>query len=543
MTDQSSAETKYPDTPMLPQWVSTTAHDIGGLDLLGLRAPVNSIGTSLLTGITTITPTVRYVSLRSWLIRQYALSRQPDSWKSFRKYAEKIEAAVTVGNLLNNPSTIGLIGSEGANKILESDDDPVELKALVKIIATTIYGGPSEQLGISFFSDSGIPGLTQERGIPMAERVEQNIGNTTFAKQIKTDPESTVFSRDVLRELGEAFPIGSPEQGERECILHALLPFSPRGVETGRIATYGILLEIAQQEQHLVEDSIFEVSIDPDTYVPGYYQKWLDGWVYYLLRCTLAVVHEKTLAVVIDDMTPEDDKTKPWSRSGIISDLVSCDGELKEYLVELKLFSTSDSPLDLSLKELESRLKHVTNPRVKKNLLPRWKGIKEIDVMNLAMKGGTETLAILPVIWLLTKERGLPGHLAGEDSAKLLSHQGWGRLGLEQVILPGLEDMLKRNVTIREAIAELVARTVDQHLRIAWTRMAREPDRDVSLLSTDGDVWYYKKPFEGGKTASRLIQTIGWLKQLKLVDENGAITDTGRNYLEQIRKTLKENHN
>jgi hypothetical protein len=98
--------------------------------------------------------------------------------------------------------------------------------------------------------------------------------------------------------------------------------------------------------------------------------------------------------------------------------------------------------------------------------------------------------------------------------------------------------MLRRNISIREAIAELTLRTVDQHLRIAWSRMAREPDRDVSLLSTDGDIWYFKKAFRGGRTASRMTQTIGWLNQLALLNEKGC-TAKGRQYLNRINSILE----
>jgi hypothetical protein len=44
----------------IPDWVVCEAKPIHGLDLLGLRLPAQSIGVSLLSGVTTISPTIRY---------------------------------------------------------------------------------------------------------------------------------------------------------------------------------------------------------------------------------------------------------------------------------------------------------------------------------------------------------------------------------------------------------------------------------------------------------------------------------------------------
>lgn len=48
-----------------PDWVSFEADEIEGLDLLGLRAPVQAIGNELFNGVTTVTPKLRYLSFLS----------------------------------------------------------------------------------------------------------------------------------------------------------------------------------------------------------------------------------------------------------------------------------------------------------------------------------------------------------------------------------------------------------------------------------------------------------------------------------------------
>jgi hypothetical protein len=45
-----------------PDWISFEADKSEGLDLLGLRAPVQHIGNQRFDGVTTVTPKLRYLS-------------------------------------------------------------------------------------------------------------------------------------------------------------------------------------------------------------------------------------------------------------------------------------------------------------------------------------------------------------------------------------------------------------------------------------------------------------------------------------------------
>ena len=121
-----------------------------GLDLLGLRLTAQTIGNSLLSGVTTISPTVRYLSIRAWVIRTFELSGLPASYKTLEDYAASIESAVVLGNLLVNPQMSGLVGPDKAHPLVESDADPLPLDRLVSQLAFNTYTGPSEALGLSF---------------------------------------------------------------------------------------------------------------------------------------------------------------------------------------------------------------------------------------------------------------------------------------------------------------------------------------------------------------------------------------------------------
>jgi len=87
-------------------------------------------------------------------------------------------------------------------------------------------------------------------------------------------------------------------------------------------------------------------------------------------------------------------------------------------------------------------------------------------------------------------------------------------------------------------IAELTRRTVDQHLRVVWSRLAQDPLRDVAVLNADGELWGYRTDFRAGRTASRLRQAISWLQQLKLIGATGLTAD-GETVLKRALGTLR----
>ena len=151
---------------------------------------------------------------------------------------------------------------------------------------------------------------------------------------------------------------------------------------------------------------------------------------------------------------------------------------------------------------------------------------------------GALTLAV--VAWIMATIRvGTAVKENGHDSGSL-SYQGWRRLGLREVILPELDRFLREDKPLRDVAAELAYRTVQQHLQIAWSRLQVDLTRDVALLTAEGDKWFSRgKGFAGGRTASRLQQAVGWLRQLKLVDASG-ITADGDQVLRTALSVLSE---
>src|SRR6266508_190713 len=113
-----------------PDWISFDAEKTEGLDLLGLRAPVQRIGNQLFNGVTTVTPKVRYLSVLTWIVWRYSEARLPDSWKSFIAFAEAQEAMIVMANRLKSRTILNLVGVTKADKLLDSGTRTVPLERL-----------------------------------------------------------------------------------------------------------------------------------------------------------------------------------------------------------------------------------------------------------------------------------------------------------------------------------------------------------------------------------------------------------------------------
>ncbi|NLF58824.1 MAG: hypothetical protein GX580_14435 [Candidatus Hydrogenedens sp.] len=526
-------------SPPPPSWVERKSEEVSGVDLLGLRMPVNTVGYGLLDGVTTISPMVRYVSLRAWITDFYGRLRLEDLPDAFTNFAKRVESAVVMGNLLRDAPPPNLIGSNEARRELEASGGKCPLARLVKLPAANIYLGPSLELNVAFKRSPGIAGLTEERGLPLAQAADEALGRTALARELERNPALESLDRAALEELGAAFPLDAPGERERECLLAAILPEEPRPeAEMNRVVSYGILLEIAERTGTLEEHDILKAAVDPDSPLLRDYEPWLDRWACYLVLDMLAVVHEAALGEMLRAL--EDAGGGPVRGPELVRGMLSRDDEIEASLNRLGLLPEGPNPLDAPLERLAEQVDRRTET-TRPGRMPRWDGLCEQALIAEAGGQNPRGVALLPAAWLLARARHEKGGTGKGDLSRHLFSGGWGRMGVGQVVIPGLEDMLRREVTLRGAMEQLALRTMDQHVRIAWARLAADPSKDVALLTVDGPLWSVrpKKDFRPGRTASRLVQAMGWLRQLGLVD-GGACTERGRQCLERIRGLVRE---
>jgi hypothetical protein len=93
---------------------------------------------------------------------------------------------------------------------------------------------------------------------------------------------------------------------------------------------------------------------------------------------------------------------------------------------------------------------------------------------------------------------------------------------LAAVVLPKIEAFCHEKRSFLDVMAELVTRTVQQHVRVAWSRLATPQGKDVAVLIADLDTWARHNVFRAGRTDSRLWVAIGWLAQLGFVPSNSS---------------------
>ena len=88
------------------------------------------------------------------------------------------------------------------------------------LIAGCQSGAPrGGQSLISYEPEGEVPGLTEERGLPLHQAVEASLSSTRFAAMLQEDPGLDVVELDVLEQLG----VGASQQPIQRCTVKRLL--------------------------------------------------------------------------------------------------------------------------------------------------------------------------------------------------------------------------------------------------------------------------------------------------------------------------------
>jgi hypothetical protein len=527
-----------------PEWVDSGSELTGGLDLLGLRIPVQTIGGALLDGVTTVSPSVRYIGLRAWLLYRYAESRRPDGWREFTDFASYVESALVLGNLSRERTIYGLIGADEGLIRLDASSLMVKLSALVKTPAATVYAGPSDQLGVSWVRDDNVPGLTGERGKPLALALEGTLGKIPLVGRIFADHPPDEVSRDELNELGELARIDRIPATEREALIAAVIPEKPLTRERNRVGTYASLLTLAKRKSSIpAEADLFSAACSLDRFGEPLLDLIADGWLTYCVRDAIAVSHEAVLASVMSEVTLGTDSGQSGTEStAVVEELIARVEEHNAPLRDLKLLGADESVFDLGFRQFYSRIETLLKNGLKQQRgIARWtSSFNELELYNAAARAGAGALSLAVLSWIVATIR--VGDAVRENIVEFgnLSYQGRRRLGLREVILPEIARLLRDDPPFRSVAAAFGYQVVQQHLQIAWSRLQVDPQRDVALLTAEGKRWYTRgKAYGGGRTLSRLQQAIGWMQQLGLIDANGTTAD-GNVVLARALKVLAE---
>ena len=538
----------YDLSPSAPGWVDFAPNSVRGLDLLGLRLPVQAIGLSLLDAVTTVSPKVRYLSFRTFIADAYrtAPGPPPDSNSAFMSFAVPAETAFALGNVLVEPEATNIVGSDEASKLLTAETGPITFKRLVDQPALNAYARPSEILGLVGTRD-GAPWIGKDLGLRLAQLLRDSWGSTALGRRLLRGETLEAANREDLKEFGEACSVNKPLDLERQLLIDAIIPAIPRRDAVERVRTCALLLYLSWNRNTegssglLTEAELMRAARQPRQAIPEVLRHSLDGWLIYQVRDCLAVVHEAVLGEVVSFLNSEG--RSPGGRLGseVIEELLINGSVFSQLWTDLGFPGTLGSLRNIRIADLASMMAEACSDEVEElGGLRRWSG--EFDEWRLieACRGyGSGILLLLPLAWLLSERRVGRGVREKGSLFEGLSLGGNFRMGMRQIVLPRLERIMDRNPTLDEVIGELVALTVTQHTQVAMSRLAQDPRRDVALLRMEGDRWIGLRDYTPGRAASRLHQAIDWLRQLKLISDSG-LTEEGETILDRALNSLKE---
>lgn len=527
----------------VPDWVSFEADKTGGLDLLGLRAPVQALGNELFDGVTTITPKLRYMSVISWIIWRYAQARRPEKRSDFFEFAAAQESAIVLANRLNSRTVTQLVGVDGADKALDSGNEMLPLKRLAKNIAFNAYVASSRQLNLTKSVDSGLNKLSEERGEALAKEFDKVVRDTAYGSRLAENAATANISREELEELAGPLSIASIPRGEREILIEAIIPSRPiDAAEQRRLRNYALLLWLTQTNERLIDETdVFDVAQHPPEKLPGCLTATIDGWLAYVVRDCLAVCHELVFGAVMGQVDRDHAvRNAPALANEVVAALVAAAPEKDGSLRSFGILKKDEAAEDLSFRVAFERINILCGKgRMIGAGLARWEGgLSESELYDYAGSSDDAAVALLPVAWCLASERVSQENAGQAGGYDLLGAGGIFQVGIGAVIRPKIEEFLQQDRSYRNVMAELVMRSVQQHLRVAWKRFSMPRGKDVSVLIADTESWSRNNGFKSGRTASRLSVAIDWLAQLRLTSEDG-LTKTGDQTLKRALHVLE----
>ena len=560
-----------------PFWVAFDNPRTSEIDILGLRYPVQALAADLVPGITVATGHVRYLSLRSWLIWSY-IHRQPrpvDRLKPFTEdFATQAEAAFVMGNLLVDRTAQGLVGQIRGTEVLEKDG-PLKLESLAKVPAVNIYRGVCETIGLTRIRDPGLPALVGQRGLVLAEALGASVAETALGQKIGAGvcpPEAT---KEELLEFGRVVSSGGISEGELDALSRILAPVGARDRDSlgtfpgdhARSVILAILLFLAPDaaeeststsgtaapeadgsgprdagltRPHL---AVMKEAVSAVRSTPPVFDEILDGWLMYGIRDAMAVTGEATLEALGRHVRRLGTDGGGVPAHDVLSALVGEGGNQQVSVFrEFGLLPSTAGAKALSsvtVKHCMDELSRLSPLGPGPRGLRRWTtGVFETDLIARGRNAddGAVALGLLSLLLAVhrvgTEEDELPDFLAP------LSVHGGQRLGLRQVILPTFRGWVQRETTLSEALWDYASIIIEQHQRVAWSRLATSEPTDIHVFTRDAGHLIPKKKFAGGQTNPRTDFAWDWLGQMGLA-RDGHTTRQGRELLARVRGALE----
>ncbi|MDE2716330.1 MAG: hypothetical protein OXI33_04850, partial [Chloroflexota bacterium] len=389
------------------------------------------------------------------------------------------------GNAIVEPNATNIVGIDRARKSLTKESEPIPLNGLVDQPALNAYARPAEVLGLVGIRPTGAPSIGEELGQPLAQLLRNSWGSTSIGQRILQGETLESADREELQEFGEVCSVDELLDEERQLLLDAIIPQRPNPGEFERVRSCAILLYLSRHRNAerakapLTEAELMRAARQPRRTFPEVLRRSLDGWLIYQIRDSLAVAHEAALGEVISFLNSEGRSTGGSLGSEVVGELLSNGFAFDRLWTDLGLPGPVGSLRDIRIADFAKAMEEACSDEIEElGGLRRWSGRLDEWKLIEARKGyGRGVLLLLPLAWLLSERRAGIGVREKRSLFDGLSLGGRSRVGMREIVLPRLEQLMERNPPLDEVIGELVSLTVTQHTQIALSRLAQDPRR------------------------------------------------------------------
>jgi len=340
----------------------------------------------------------------------------------------------------------------------------------------------------------------------------------------KNNPDLETIDRETSEEISVLFDMEEFYDDEKNILIDTIMPPNPgiyknRINEISRVVSYTVLLKLAKELNKIPnEQDFFNFIRETNSYINDTTQKTINGWLVYHVRDMITAVHEAVLYEFVEKLRIRQEQNESTHISQIIDDLLNATDDFKEVFQEIG-FKYDHEIFDITITELSTDIKKLLKIENESEGLSRWysQNLNEDVIIDNVINYDNVSIILLPISWIMARHRIAEESKYAQDA----SIHGYARIGLLDVIIPKLTQWEETNEKLSSILPEMIYRTVDQHLRITWTRLANDPRKDVSLVWNDESNFRYQNDFNPGRADSRLTQAIRWLEQLDLINANG----------------------
>lgn len=506
---------------VVPEWTKAGYWSLGR-DPLGMQATSVRIYRTLVPGLTNVTNRLRYYSFYCWVVALFAEMRHADDDRQWRIFIRRAEALYALACQAINPhSSEGLAGSEWARKYWDSfegrdidlrphTDSPGD-KGQYLMARRGNFGQfyVRSMLEVRLLHpSSGVPIVTDDRGQALAGAFASAVGDATIARLARAIDKGTLSKSDLLS-IGEAVHPSAIRAGttEMKLLRDFLWAQEPDASgDTTRRTSAWLLLDFANKgvsvwDERSVRRALYQRVLPDGSAYPGR-GRVIDRWRAYqaneLCHIALEAWLNRIAAALLDEPVPP---------AQVLADIVASSLPAGVRRISFAKWAREVSSASA---EVEEGLSAVVTQALQRPA----DTAKNSDVLLSAAK-------LLAALW---QKWGDGAHGVREEVAAFSVHGGSSLAG----VLATLAE--QKDAPVSAALAATLRRhIIEAHLAIAARKLASGTFTYRFLLE-DGllsDGWVAPYAY----TNPRLSNLAQFLLDAKLVDGDGALTQTGLKYL------------